>query len=427
MRIVIVTAGSLGDVRPYAALGVGLRGAGHEVRLVTHEAFRTLARECDLDFVPLSGDPLEVLESAEGQEWLHSGYNVVRFISGFKRILEPLIRQAVAECLDACQGADLILASLIGVCAAYHVAEKLQTPLVPAFCLPLSPTRSFPSVMVSATRSFGGTLNWWSHGLAVLLSWEPLRPTFNRMRRDVLGLPPLTFAQMQREVLSSRQPILYCCSPTLIPPPADWDRHVHLTGYWSLRRADAWTPPAALTAFLAAGPPPVYVGFGSMHVTNPAEVTALVVRALETAGQRGLLFAGTSGLGTGPLPESVLAIDSVPHDWLFPRTAAVVHHCGAGTTVTALAAGVPSVGVPFFADQPFWAARLAQVGAATAPVPFRHLSADRLARAIREAAGSVELAHRAAALGAQVRAENGVARAVDVINGLGAGRPQPRA
>jgi UDP:flavonoid glycosyltransferase YjiC (YdhE family) len=218
MRIAIVTVGSLGDVRPYAALGAGLRAAGHAVRLVTHERFRPLAADCGIAFSPLAGDPQDVLTSPEGQRWQHSGRNVVRFVRGFGKIIEPLMHQIIAACYEACRDAELIVASLLGFCASYHVAEKLNVQLLPAFYLPLSPTRSFPSVMFTATRSFGGALNLLTHRMAGLGLWEPLRPTFNRMRREVLDLPPMAFGQVQREIVGGRFPILYGYSPTLVPP-----------------------------------------------------------------------------------------------------------------------------------------------------------------------------------------------------------------
>src|SRR5262245_12844130 len=141
MRVAIVTVGSLGDVRPYAALGAGLRAAGHAVRLVTHERFRPLAQEGGLEFAPLSGDPGDILTSPVGQRWQHSGRNVIGFMRGFGDIIQPLMHAVAAESYAACRDAELIIASLLGFCASYHVAEKLQVALLPAFYLPLSPTR----------------------------------------------------------------------------------------------------------------------------------------------------------------------------------------------------------------------------------------------------------------------------------------------
>jgi len=176
-----------------------------------------------------------------------------------------------------------------------------------------------------------------------------------------------------------------------------------------------WQPPRELVHFLEAGPPPVCVGFGSMPNPNVRETTNLVVRALSRAGQRGILLTGWGGLGDARGSEDVFLIEFVPHDWLFPNTAAVVHHGGAGTTAAALRAGVPSIVIPFMADQPFWGRRVFELGAGPKPIPRRGLSVDRLADAVRVAVEDQAMRARAVALGRQIDAEDGVARAVEAF------------
>ncbi|OWY59323.1 UDP-glucose--sterol glucosyltransferase, partial [cyanobacterium TDX16] len=146
-------------------------------------------------------------------------------------------------------------------------------------------------------------------------------------------------------------PVLYSYSPSVVPPPADYPASVAVTGYWFLDDAQDWQPPADLLAFLDAGAPPVYVGFGSMAGTDAAAKTRLVIAALQQSGQRGVLASGWGGLQASDLPESVFLLEQAPHDWLFPRMATVVHHGGAGTTAAGLRAGKPSVICPFIADQ----------------------------------------------------------------------------
>ena len=175
-------------------------------------------------------------------------------------------------------------------------------------------------------------------------------------------------------------PVLYAYSPTLLPPP-DWPSRFHVTGAWFLDPPPDWQPPPDLVAFLEGGPPPVYVGFGSMTSADPDATLALVLDALSRAGQRGVLLHGWAGLGTGrELPDTVFALDDVPHSWLFPRMAALVHHGGAGTTVAGLRAGIPSVVTPLTADQPSWGRIVHRLGAGPRPIPFRRLTATRLSR-----------------------------------------------
>jgi UDP:flavonoid glycosyltransferase YjiC (YdhE family) len=212
-----------------------------------------------------------------------------------------------------------------------------------------------------------------------------------------------------------RSPVLYGFSPLVIPPPPDWGGNVHVTGYWFLEPAVSWTPPADLTTFLDGGPPPIYVGFGSMSSRRPEETTRLVLSALAQTGQRAVLLSGWGGLTKADLPDSVLMIHSVPHDWLFRRVAAVVHHGGAGTTAAGLRAGAPSVIIPFFGDQPFWGQRVVALGVGPEPIPRQQLTAESLAAAIEEAVTNVAMRRRAADLGEQIRAEDGVARAVEAI------------
>jgi sterol 3beta-glucosyltransferase len=201
----------------------------------------------------------------------------------------------------------------------------------------------------------------------------------------------------------------------VISPPPDWPETAHVTGYFWLDTADGWQPPLALQAFLDAGAPPVYVGFGSMTGQDPEKLGTLVLDALHQCGQRGVLATGWGGLHTGQLPPDVFVLDSAPHAWLFPRMAAVVHHGGAGTTAEGLRAGVPSVIVPFIVDQPFWGARVRALGAGPAPVPLKKVTPARLTQAIHSAVTDAGMRQRAQQLGAVLRAEDGLGCAVQHV------------
>ena len=158
------------------------------------------------------------------------------------------------------------------------------------------------------------------------------------------------------------------------------------------------------------------VGFGSMSDADPERLTTIVLRALRRAGRRGILLTGWGGLSNADLPDDVIKVEEAPHDWLFARVAAAVHHGGAGTTAASLQAGVPTVVVPFFADQPFWGARVAGLGVGPRPVPSKRLSKQRLARAITHATTDVGMRERARLLGQKIRTEDGVGRAVEAFH-----------
>jgi sterol 3beta-glucosyltransferase len=276
--------------------------------------------------------------------------------------------------------------------------------------------------------NLGGLHNRLSGFVMLQVIWQWYRPFVNEFRRRH-GLPPDTGVAFYRTL--RRGPLLGAYSPRVIPPPPDWPENAHVTGYWfsdaqqvwtPSARADRtpsaqadWTPPAELESFLAAGEPPVYVGFGSMSGRSPERFTEITLQALAESGRRGLLLTGWGGLQERPVPESVFVLDSAPHNWLFPRMAAVVHHGGAGTTAEGLRAGVPMVILPFIVDQLFWGKRVQALGVGPPPIPIKKLTAGRLARAIREAVTNPVISQRAAALGKAIRSEDGLARAVELL------------
>lgn len=179
-----------------------------------------------------------------------------------------------------------------------------------------------------------------------------------------------------------RVPYTYLWSQSLIAKPSDWDEHINITGFSFLSLANSYTAPQDLAEFLEKGPPPVYIGFGSIVVDDPQALTLLILEAVRIAGIRAILSKGWGGVGDGEVPENVYLIGNCPHDWLFQRVSAVVHHGGAGTTAAGIAAGRPTVVVPFFGDQPFWGQMIAQVGAGPVPVPFKKMTAETLATSI---------------------------------------------
>ena len=419
MRIALVTLGSLGDLYPFVALGLGLKTAGHEVLVVTHTPFEQIVRERGLCFAPVDIDPRVLLENEEGQSWLNSGGNALLFFRQFSRIAELLIQQAVVDCWHACQGTEAIVFSTIGFCVAHPIAEKLGVPSSMAAPYPVTPSRAFASPYFPAAPTwlpFGrGYYNRQTHLLAMFAFWQLVRPAVNRALRKELDMPPLPPGWLLSQVRQGRITVLYAYSPSVVPRPPDWGNWNHVTGYWFLDHQPDWHPPADLVEFLASGPPPVYIGFGSMNSRRPREMTEMVLKALARSRQRGILLTGWGGLSNIDLPDDVFKIDAVPHDWLFPQVAAVVHHGGSGTTGAGLRAGIPTVIIPFFGDQPFWGHRVYELGVGPTPIPRKRLAVEQLADAISTAASDANMRLRAAALGERVRAEDGVARAVEIL------------
>jgi UDP:flavonoid glycosyltransferase YjiC (YdhE family) len=406
--------GSLGDVQPCVALGVGLRQAGYQVRIATNDLFSDLVNRYGLEFAPIAGNPRESMEGQSGQAWLESGKNLLAFARGMQRVVSRApIQKSLADIVEACRDADAIIYSLFGV-AGYHVAERLGVPSLFALLQPFSRTREFPAITVN--RSLGGRLNWITHRLVEQMIWQMARAPYNRWRRQSLKLKPIPFGGPFNVLYQRHEPFVYGFSESVVPRPRDWPDWHHITGYWFLDGADDWSPPAGLVDFPANGPKPIYIGFGSMSGRAAQQLAVLSIKAVMLAKQRAVLLDGWAQAHQRDLADSIYAIESAPHDWLFPRTAAVVHHGGAGTTGAGLRAGIPSVIVPFFADQPYWGRRVQALGVGPKPIMRKTLTAQRLADAITQAVTDEDMQRRAAALGEKIRVEKGVAKAVETVS-----------
>lgn len=415
MQIAIIAGGSRGDVQPYVALGKGLKEAGHTVRVLAPQDYQDLITAYDLEFFDMGGG-VKTMAQSQIQDIVEQG-NLLKILAVTGKGAQQLARQSAINGLVACQGSDLILAGFAGLSNGFALAEKLGIPFLQAHLMPFTPTSEFPSVLTPQLPQTRLTrwANGLSHRFAQQMMWQMLRSADNKARTQVLKMTPAPFwgpfAAQQRE----SQPMIYGYSPQVIPTPADWPDYIHVTGYWFLEPPAGWEPPSDLVNFLQAGPPPVYVGFGSMLSRKPEETAELVLKALARTGQRAVLSSGWGGLKHENLPETVFMVGSIPHSWLFPKMAAVVHHGGAGTTGAGLRAGVPSIITPFFGDQPFWGQRVYAIGVGPKPIPRRHLTVNNLAEAIQCAVTDRAMQKNAANLGERIRAENGIAQAVAVI------------
>ncbi|MBA2682007.1 MAG: glycosyltransferase family 1 protein [Ktedonobacteraceae bacterium] len=414
MQITIIAGGSRGDVQPYVALGKGLKDAEHRVRILTSDDFQSLVADYGLDFFSTGGSAEAFARGMRG----HSGQgNTLKTFAKMRQASQQQAIQAAERGLVACQGSDLILGGLSGLSIGVALAEKLNIPYMQAYLVPFTPTQEFSSVLTPLPQTpLTRWLNKPSHRLAQQILWQSaIRPGSNQARTQVLQMAPSPFWGPFASLERQKRPVLYGYSPQVLPHPKDWDDSLHVTGYWFLEPPVGWKPPQDLMNFLQSGPPPVYIGFGSMASSKPEEVANIALQALARTGQRGVLYEGWGGLKKEQLPEGVFMTSSIPHTWLFPRMAAVVHHGGVGTTAAGLAAGVPSIITPFFADQPFWGQRAYELGVGPKPIPQRHLNADNLTQALDRALSDREMRKRAAALGERIRAENGIAQAMTII------------
>ncbi|MFJ9692406.1 nucleotide disphospho-sugar-binding domain-containing protein [Kitasatospora sp. NPDC101183] len=403
MKILIMAAGSHGDVAPYTGLGAHLRAAGHAVALAAPEAFGGLVAAGGLEFRPLSADP------RGGTGGLTGGATGGGSLLGKAAAFIDRLGDGLADA--AAPGADLLLLSTTTAPLGWHLAEAMNVPSLGVYLQPTLPTGEFPPV-VGGTRSFGR----WGNRAAGAIGQrvvDRLHADAARRLRTRLGLPPLPQSAQRRARERGNWRVLHGFSPVLVPRPADWRSGLEVVGTWWPHVAPDYQLPGEVEDFLRAGPAPVFIGFGSTAGGEGERLGALAAEALRRAGVRGVVQAGWAGLAVDG--DDVLTVGEIPHAHLFPRMAAVAHHAGAGTSAAALRAGVPSIPIPVTADQPFWAARLARLGAATDPVPYGELTAERLTESIRRAVEERTFRARAETAAGELAREDGAARVAEAV------------
>ncbi|KAF7197803.1 Sterol 3-beta-glucosyltransferase UGT80B1 [Pseudocercospora fuligena] len=441
MNVVIQIVGSRGDVQPFVALGKVLKETyGHRVRVATHPNFKDFVTENDLEFFSIGGDPSALMSFMVKNPGLMPGFDTLRAGDVGKR------RKEVAEYLRGCwrscfetgdgmgpeatddtiedwtshnpNGTDYLNKPFVADCiianppsfAHVHCAEKLGIPLHIMFTMPYSPTQAFPHPLanIQSSNADDHLTNYISYALVDMLTWQGLGDIINRFRQRSLGLDAVSLMWAPGMLQRLQIPHTYCWSPALIPKPKDWGANISISGFYFLDLAKNYTPDPELKAFLDAGPPPVYIGFGSIVLDDPNAMTKLLFDAVKLTGQRALVSKGWGGMGADELgkPDNVFMLGNCPHDWLFKQVSCVVHHGGAGTTAAGITAGRPTLVVPFFGDQPFWGAMVARAGAGPEPIHHRQLTADNLADAIKKCL-EPETQERARELAAKIATEKG--------------------
>jgi sterol 3beta-glucosyltransferase len=419
VRVLIATAGGRGDVAPLTGLAAAIRAAGHNVTITSNDEYESLVVGCGLEFRPLSGthgmfaDP-RWMRASGGPAW---AVGMVRLLAEYMRTVNnALLAVARQEAPDV-----LALTGLTAACG-YHVAEGLGLPCMELQLQPAYPTAEFPPSVVAA-RSFGRLGNR-AAGTALSSAVEFVAAGSAKQIRRELGLPRRGIREaLTGQPDAGRPPVFHGFSPAVVPRPADWPDRYQVTGNWWPLRPVGWSPPAELEDFVGSGPPPVFFGFGSLTPADPADFIELAAEAGRQAGVRQVIQAGPTGpAAAGRLtPGDSILVGDVPHDWLFPRMAALVHHAGGGTTAAGLRAGVPAVTVPVIADQPFWAARLAALGAGPPPIPHRQVSVTALAAAIRDAVTRPSYLTQAEAMSRRLAGEDGTAPVISTLARLGDG------
>ncbi|HEX4225402.1 MAG TPA: glycosyltransferase [Pseudonocardiaceae bacterium] len=409
-KAMIIAWGSRGDVAPYTGVGAHLRAAGYEVTVAAGTVFADLVTDAGLEFEALAGDMRAAAQSehhtgmARDGVASRSGVKMLRAAKQYMGVINADIARVAAA-----SSADIMLITPMAS-AAYHVALARKIPTVGLSLQQHEPTSEFPPT------AFGRSLGPLGNRVAGQLIRQAERMFFagiNDIRAEH-GVPPATFAATHRQQAETHWPVLHGISRHVVPQPRDWRPGLDIVGYWWPALPPGWTPPEELTRFLDAGAPPVFVGFGSTNPGDAEHLSRTVTAALRKAGRRGVIQAGWANLSTSD--DDMLAIGDIPHEWLFPRMAAVVHAAGAGTTAAGLRAVVPAVPIPITGDGPFWSYRLTTLGTSPGPIRFKKLSVDGLADAVREATTNPGYATRARELANRIATENGADAVLETVN-----------
>lgn len=435
MRALLLTVGSQGDVQPFVALAARLRDGGHEAVLAAPAVYGALAAVRDVPFVPLGLDMEQVGAAVHGKHGLRHMLAFTRAMGRRAGAVLPALTSLARQAVPA----DVVVHHPL-VPLGQHLAEFLDVPAIVASPIPvLVPTGDFLSPAWPCQARLPKVFNRASYPVTRYLSGAWCRREIDAWRWDDLALAP---RQGHHDPLVSHSgrpvAVLHSFSAHVVRQPADWPDTAHITGYWFAASpgqppgqppgrlagqspghegGGTWAPPRRLAEFLDAGEPPVYLGFGSMPAEDPAVLAAAIVTATTRTGIRFIVYSLSPelrrALAAAAAPaDQVLTIRQTPHDWLFPRIAAVVHHGGAGTTGAAVAAGRPQVIWPFGIDQHFWAGRMADLGVAVPARPVRELTGETLAQAVDRATNDDALNRRAIELAHRVAAEDGTGTAV---------------
>ncbi|KAA6419998.1 MAG: UDP-Glycosyltransferase superfamily isoform 1 [Trebouxia sp. A1-2] len=474
LAVVLMCAGTRGDVQPFIALGSScspvacpaqnmqgcchldrnsiyavlfpsfvllLQKHGHRVRVASHAAYRKFVMSFGLEFYPLGGDPKVLSDYIVKNRGIMPGS--ARDAYDQYREVESIVMSTYSACTETDvegDGMPFTAQAIISNPPTYghiHCAEKLGVPLHMFFTMPWSPTKAFPHPLarlnaVKDTRA-AGYRNYLSYMAVDEFTYTGLVHVINKFRVKSLGLEPVRLGNKGPHLLAAHQlpamtpssscvwlqvPFAYCWSEALVPKPADWGPHIDVVGYCFLNEGShmKYRPPQKLKEFLAAGKPPVYIGFGSLIVDDAKKLTRIILEAAKEADQRVLLSRGWGNLGEGfDIPDTVMLLDNVPHDWLLPHCCAVVHHGGAGTTAAGLIAGCPTTVVPFFGDQPFWGAACTRMGVGPKPIPIDKLDTPSLVEALHFMM-KPEVQAAATQTGQGIKHEDGLQKAVEAFH-----------
>lgn len=403
----MICIGSMGDVRPYLVLGRELKRRGHDITICAFKSFCKAALRENLKFKPISGDVNTFMSDI-----MSPGANGVGYLRQVRKTMISIIEPFLHDLEEAADGTEAVIATFFGQ-VFRSIAELKHVPYIQTQYFPMDKN---PYTPIASTRGLhgGGMWNSATYQLGYLFI-SMLERHYLSDWREARGLPPRRLMTQPDYVLDGHAiPVLYAISPHVLPRPATWADNIYMTGPWLDDRLSGYSPSHELIKFIDSGEPPVYIGFGSMTGNGAAKALRAARDAVRSSGVRAIL--SVSGVKTDIKSErDLLVVGFIPHDWLFRRVRAVVHHGGAGTSLAGLEAGKPSLVVPFGGDQLFWGERIYELGVGPKPIPRERLTATKLSRALKKLVSNPAYGEAARELGARLRGERGVTAAADII------------
>jgi len=404
--ITILCSGSRGDYQPYIALAQELQKLGKSVRIVGGKSFEDFIKGYGIDFYLLSLDYLSAEIDPKLIQDAQSSDNPLKMLLTFNKMKKYVIG-LTAEMFEACEGSELIVYHP-GCSIGFFAGEKLGIPSVLAAPFPMHKTNEIASLIAYGKTKMPKAL---SYKLLQGMLWMAGKTGIVAFFKKEYGKLPAHFKSPFEEV-DKNHPAIVSCSNYIFPRPKDWSKNIHQSGYWFVEETKEYTPSEALSDFLENGDKPIYFGFGSMFDSKHKEETIKIIsEALKISGKRGIII----GMGDiKDLPDHLIAINSIPHSWLFERVSLVCHHGGAGTSAAGFKAGIPSIIIPFSNDQFAWAHRAYDLGVGSKPIYRKKLSSDKLASAI-EFALKDDIVRNAQVLGQKIATENGAKDCATVI------------
>lgn len=412
MHLIIATTGTRGNVQPYVAIGKELSRRGYRVTVATNEDYRTLVEANSLAFRSVCGSYRELFSSPDALRWIQTSGNPIRFARGFRRLFEPVAEQWINDFDEALDDADAVIVNAVAI-AALSALEPRKIPRVILFTAPAVPSGHLGMTdlpMVPLLTS------WAERSISKIVfdqAWSVGKAAQARFLTKHHLSPPAQ--PLWRENIRRGIGHLHLFSETIVPRPSDWPACAEVTGFCFLDSSRQWQPSSELIDFISVGSPPIYVTYGTQSSIDPDILFDITRNALRSARQRAVIGIDKNKIKGAENTDDILCINDVPYDWLFPKMSAIVHYGGAGTASAVARAGRPSIVIPFFSDQNFWARRFARLGLSPPPLPKQQLNSTRLSSEIVSLLAKPSYARKASEIGQLIRSEDGVCRAADRI------------